>query len=120
MINVLKRKHGLNHGVRVDLRPTAFDRPRFAPSHECAFVNPHSQAASCDQPRVVLRPVPDSINAFRPEALAFVLAHLPAKYRESTQFLIELTEAVPRPLRVNVISAPISLLQQRRSEALAR
>ena len=35
------------------------------------------------------------------------------KYRESTQFLIELTEAVPRPLRVNVISPPISLLQQR-------
>src|SRR5471032_3439463 len=103
MINVIEREHGLNHWVGVDLRPAALDRSRLAPARECALVDPHGQAASCDQPCVVLRPVPDSIDPFRLATLAFVLAHLPAKYRESTQFRQELTAQAPRPLRVNVI-----------------
>src|SRR4051794_2814702 len=114
MINMVEREHGLNHWVGVNLRPAALDRSRLAPARECALVDPHGQAASCDQPCVVLRPVPDSIDAFRLAALAFVLAHLPAKYRESTQFLCELTEAVPRPLRVNVTPCSDRFLQQRR------
>src|SRR5258708_9622154 len=99
---MLKREKCLNQHVRVDRRSAALDMSRFAPTHECALVDPHGQAASCDQPCVVLRPVPDSIDPFRLPTFAFVLAHLPAKYRESTQFLPKLTEAAPRPSRVNV------------------
>src|ERR1700712_1961252 len=99
---MLKREQCLNQHVRVDLRPAALDMSPFPSTHGCAFVDPHGQAASCDQPCVVLRPVPDSIDPFRLATLAFVLAHLPAKYRESTQFLHELTEAAPGLLRVNV------------------
>jgi hypothetical protein len=103
--------------VRVDLRPAALDSSRFAPTHEGALVDPHGQAASRDQPCVVLRPVPDSIDPFRLATLAFVLAHLPAKYRESTQFLPKLTEAAPRPLRVNVTPWSDRFLQQRPSRS---
>jgi hypothetical protein len=99
MINMLKREYGVNHSVRVDLRPAALAMSRFAPTRECPLVDPHGRAALCDQPSVVLRPVPDSIDASRFAALAFVLAHLPAKYRESAHFLPKLTEAAPRPLR---------------------
>src|ERR1700710_1876696 len=110
---MLKREKCLNQHVRVDRRSAALDMSRFAPTHECALVDPHGQAASCDQPCVVLRPVPDSIDPFRLPTFAFVLAHLPAKYRESTQFLPKLTEAAPRPLRVNVTPCSDRFLQQR-------
>lgn len=107
-------------GHRLDIRlkviitdPMGF--ARFATTHECALVDPHGQAASCDQPCVVLGPVPDSIDPFRLAALAFVLAHLPAKYRESTQFLPKLTEAASRPLRANVTPRSDRFLQQRPS-----
>src|ERR1700710_3263569 len=99
---MLKREKCLNQHVRVDRRSAALDMSRFAPTHECALVDPHGQAASCDQPCVVLRPVPDSIDPLRLATLAFVLAHLPAKYRESTQFLHELTETISVLLRVKV------------------
>ncbi|EEF24967.1 conserved hypothetical protein [Ricinus communis] len=69
----------LNHCVSINAWPATSGRTLPGHVRQDACVNPHGHIASRDQARVVLSPIPDSINPFGLLAIAIVFAHLPGE-----------------------------------------